>query len=326
MALGSQRRLHQSAIHKLLVALVTALVIAGCSAANDQAPTGEADSTPVAVTVPVRCRGDGAVQTWLLLPAGPPDSSLMTAYREDQVIEFQAQVLGVKDDIARTPHRAFVLAEVAEGITLTLDYQGDPPPLVLGQPYRMVAWTSPAAVTTPPSTPLTEATVQANPFQARASLERFQGYELQVFDSAGLLFLGATDVSLQDDPLGIVLEDADGECPAVPVPANRCVAERQVRPLRVRWGADTVTLYPGEDGELRHNGRVFRVSLFRNRNVQYAEPACPDYFEHRRSLRIERLDPPPVVLPLPTLTTTATVTITAPTTLTVTAPVTQTGP
>lgn len=326
MALRLPRRTRWPAAQKLLTVLAVALLVAGCAASNDEAAETEANSTPVSVSAPERCRGDGAVQTWLLLPVEPPNSNLMDAYRSQQVIEFQAQVVGAKDDVARTPHRAFVLGEVAEGITLTLDYQGDPPPLVLGQPYRIVAWTFPAASTAAQSTPLTEATVQADPLQARASLEDFQSYELQVFDEAGLLFLGATDVELQDDPLGIVLEDADGECPTVPAPNNECVAGRQVRPLRVRWGEETITLYPGEDGELRHAGQMFRISLFRNRSVQYNEPPCPGYFEHQRSLRIERLDPPPVVVPLPTLVTTATVTGTAPTTLTVTAPVTQTEP
>jgi hypothetical protein len=100
--------------------------------------------TPALAVLPEPCKGDGAVQTWLLLPRDPLQSNLMQAYADRQVIEFQATVLGSEEDVGRLPHRAFVLGELGEEITLTLDYQGDPPPLLVGQTYRMVAWALPA--------------------------------------------------------------------------------------------------------------------------------------------------------------------------------------
>lgn len=92
--------------------------------------------------IPERCQGDGAVQTWLLLPETPnsPSSELLAAYQARQVIEFRATVIGQDDSPARQPHRRFLLREAAEGINLWLDYQGDPPPLVLDQSYRFIAW------------------------------------------------------------------------------------------------------------------------------------------------------------------------------------------
>ncbi|MCB0206452.1 MAG: hypothetical protein KDH89_16650, partial [Anaerolineae bacterium] len=96
----------------------------------------------------------------------------------------------------------------------------------------------------------------------------------------------------------------------------------QVLPLEVHWRNETITLYPGEDDLLSHRGALYEVSLFRNRNLQYSEPACAGYNELTRSLRIERLDPPPVIIPPPTVT--GTVTSTLP--LTATEPLTGTAP
>lgn len=296
------------------VLVLLSLFLVACAAADDELAPASAGDTSAAVLLPEQCRGDGAVQTWLLLPVDPPNSDLLAAYQARQVIEFQAQVLGSNDDVARTPHRAFILGEAAEGITLTLDYQGDPPPLVLGQSYRMVAWSYPTSATTTQASPITEATVEADPIKARAELEEYQSYELQVFDEAGLLFLGATDADLQDDPLGIVVEPAESDCPVVPASTAQCVTERQVQPLRLRWGEDAITLYPGEDGELRHGGSVYQVSLFRSRLVRYAEPACPGYLEHQRSLRIERIAPPPVLPASPPITATSPITAAVPVT------------
>lgn len=260
--------------------------------------------TPTPAVQPELCRGDGAVQTWMLLPHQPAESELMAAYRNGQVIEFQAKVVGQSDEPARLPHRSFTIGETAEGVAMLLDYQGDPPPLVQGQTYRMIAWTDllpePAAPITATLTP-----------QARPSIPEGRGYELQVYDPAGLLFLGLTDVDLQDDPLDIELADGAGECVPVTILNNPCVVSRLVEPLRVRWGGDELTLYPGADGQVEHDGATYEVSVFRNRQVQLSDPACPDYYEHRRSLRIERLDPPPVLPTLPPITSTVTATITA---------------
>jgi hypothetical protein len=121
---------------------------------------------------------------------------------------------------------------------------------------------------------------------------------------------------LQDDPLAIELVDADGECPEVKILNNACVQMRQVRPLRVRWDDAEVLLYPGEDGELSLDGRKYQVSLYRNRALALADDACPGYWEHRRSLRLQRVEPPPAVPVLPTITVTPSLTTTAPPTLT----------
>ena len=236
-------------------------------------------------------RGDGAPQTWLLLPLDPPESELTTAYRAGQVVEFQARVLGVDDNPARAPHRRYILAEAAEGITLTLDYQGDPPLLVVDQTYRLVAWTDITRGSLSPAPTNATATVPAPLPDARS-------YGLQVFDDAGLLFLGLTNTDLRDDPLDVELTNAAGECPAVPVPSNPCVVSRQVQPLAIRWGDDRLTLYPGDDGQLTHDGALYEVSLYRNRQLAFPDPACTDYSELTRSLRIERVDPPPVLMPL----------------------------
>jgi hypothetical protein len=146
---------------------------------------------------------------------------------------------------------------------------------------------------------------------------------VQVYDSAGLLFLGRTDVDDPNDPLGLRVSNATGECPAAPVPQNACVQSRQVLPAAIGWDDAELTLYPGEDGLLVHQGDTYSVTLFRNRQVIDADPPCADYSEHRRSLRIDRVDPLPVLPPLPpiteTLTTTLSFTLTAP--LTGTAPV-----
>lgn len=301
----------------LLPVVIASLILAACNLSNGEpAPAPEQEAaTPVALSQ--RCRGDGAVQTWLLLPLDPPESELMAAYNDRQVIEFQATVIGQDDDPARQPHRRFILREAAEGVTLILDYQGDPPPLVQGQSYRMVAW---ADLAPPASEPITTTeSVAAGP-----ALPPSNGYELQIFDSAGLLFVGLTDVDLQDDPLDIRLENIPGECAPVPAAGNLCVAGRQVQPLRIQWGQEELSLYPGDDGQLQHLGASYVVALFRNRQVTYAEPACADYSEHQRSLRIDRVQPPPVLPTLPpitgTLTTTLPITLTIPLTGTVPVP------
>jgi len=116
------------------------------------------------------------------------------------------------------------------------------------------------------------------------------------------------------------LTDAPGECPAVPVPSNPCVVSRQVHPLEIRWGGETISLYPGEDDILSHRGALYEVSLYRNRELTFPEPVCAGYDELTRSLRIERLDPPPVIVPPPTVTGTLTTTLP----LTGTAPITTT--
>jgi hypothetical protein len=242
-------------------------------------------------------------------------SELVAAYERGQVIEFQATVIGQDDNPALQPHRRFILREAAEGITLLLDYQGDPPPLIQGQSYRFIAWAD----------LLTEgqaAPIAPPPTDPRALIPASSGYELQVFDSAGLLFLGRTDVEEQEDPLGVSFSNADGACPAVPTTQNACVQSRRALPLTVRWNGDELTLYPGEDGLLAHEGATYTVALFRNREVIWGEPPCLDYNEHRRSLRIDRVDPLPVLPVLPPIT--ATITTTLP--ITLTAPLTETSP
>jgi hypothetical protein len=120
--------------------------------------------------------------------------------------------------------------------------------------------------------------------------------------------------------LAIELADAEGECPQVTILNNACVQMRQVRPLRVRWDDAEVVLYPGEDRELSMDGRKYQVSLYRNRTVVLADEPCPGYWEHRRSLRLQRVEPPPVVPALPPSTVTPSLTTTVP--LTVPLPIT----
>ncbi len=125
----------------------------------------------------------------------------------------------------------------------------------------------------------------------------------------------------QDDALELQLLDAPSDCPAVPArPAqSACVQSRTTSPLTVRWGGDELVLYPGEDGLLAHRGASYRVALFRNRQVAYVDPPCADYREHQRSLRIDRVEPPPVLPAPPAITTTVTASLT--TTLPLTMPV-----
>ena len=191
------------------------------------------------------------MQTWQLLPVQPATSDLMAAYDDREVVEFSGAVFGSDDDPSRQPHRRYLIREAAEGITVTLDYQGDPPPLAVGPRYRFVAW---ADFVPPPAKPLT-ATVTPTPVN---QLPDAASYELQVHDSIGLLFLGLTDTDLADDPLGIEVSDAEGDCPAVVITNNPCVETRQVQPLRIRWGDDEITLYPGEDGQLATPGHDLR--------------------------------------------------------------------
>lgn len=300
-------------MRRLLAVGAMALACAACTLPGPVAPPQEPEVTPALAVLPELCQGDGAVPTWLLLPRDPLQSDLMQAYADRQVIEFQATVLGSEDDVARLPHRSFILGELGEEITVTLDYQGDPPPLLVGQTYRMVAWALPADAAeatagTPGLTPVATSLQQ--------DLGRYQSYELEIFDEEGLLFLGLTDVDLQDDPLAIELADADGECPQVTILNNPCVQMRQVQPLRVRWDDAEVVLYPGEDRELSMDGRKYQVSLYRNRTVVLADEPCPGYWEHGRSLRLQRLEPPPVVPALPTITVTSSLTTTVPPTVT----------
>lgn len=302
---------------RVVLWLALVVTLAACQA-SPLAPEGDnpaAEGQP-SIDLPAQCRGDGAPQTWLLLPLDPPESELTTAYRAGQVVEFQARVVAVDDDPARAPHRRFILAEPAEGITLTLDYQGDPPPLAVGQSYRLVAWADIASGSLSP--------IPAN--EAAAPLPQARGYGLQLFDDVGLLFVGLTNTDLRDDPLAIELTNAEGECPTVPVPANPCVVSRQVQPLEIRWDNDLVRLYPGEDGRLAHDGALYQVSLFRNRVLQQPEPACANYSELTRSLRFERVAPPPALAPLPATTGTLTTTLPLTLPLTNTLPLTVTGP
>ena len=280
-------------MNKSLFALLIGLAVAlaGCSAPQLAPQSGSPDAAAQQqIERPEQCRGDGAAQTWLVLPLDPPELQLTTAYRAGQVVEFTAQVIGLDDDPARAPHRRIILSEMAEGITVTLDYQGDPPLLAPQQSYRLVAWAD--IVGRPP------AEAQSSPV-ATPALPEVRSYGFQVFDDAGLLFLGLTNTDLRDDPLGVELIDGEGVCPSVPVRNNPCVVSRQVRPLEVRWGDDAVTLYPGEDGQLAHGDALYQVSLFRNRGLELPELACSGYRELTRSLRLQRIDPPPVIIPPP---------------------------
>ena len=279
-------------LRSILILLI--LLLSSCSLPDAGSTPAAPDRKPETVAaIPDKCRGDGAVQTWQLLPVQPATSELMAAYDDREVVEFSGAVFGSDDDPSRQPHRRYLISEAAEGITITLDYQGDPPPLAVGPRYRFVAW---AGFVPPPANPFT-ATVTPTPLN---QLPDAAGYELQVHDSIGLLFLGLTDTDLADDPLGIEVSNAEGDCPTVVITNNPCVESRQVQPLRIRWDNNEITLYPGEDGQLQHQGMIYEVSVFRNRQVTYAEPACAGYSEHARSLRVDRIDPPPVVPAPPT--------------------------
>ena len=299
----------------LAALLLIGLLASACTGENSQPAAEPSQSVAAPIDVPAQCSGDGAVQTWLLLPAEQKPSELLAAYQDRQVIEFQATVVGQDDSPALQPHRRFLLREAAEGVMLWLDYQGDPPPLVQSQSYRFVAW---ADLVTNVATPA----ATAAPNDPRAAIPDSRGYELQAHDSAGLLFLGLTDVEEEDDSLGLQIVDANSDCPAMPAPQNACVQSRTTLPLLIRWGDDELVLYPGEDGQTIYQGATYVASLFRNRQVTPAEPPCPDYYEHRRSLRIDRIDPPPVLPVLPPIT--GTITSTLPVTLT--APLTGTAP
>lgn len=291
-------RLRRAALAGLL-----AWSLLGACVNSENLPAAEPDQPAAAdLQVPDHCRGDGAVQTWLLLPVEEQPSELLAAYQDRQVIEFQATVIGQDDSPALQPHRRFLLQEAAEGVALWLDYQGDPPPLIQGMSYRFIAWAdfAPAGSALPDETP------SADP---RAAIPAARGYELQAFDSAGLLFLGSTDVLEQQEALRLQLIDGGGDCPAVPAPQNACVSSRAALPLLVRWGDDELMLYSGEDGQITQQGATYIVSLFRNRQVALADPPCPDYHEHRRSLRIDRIEPLPVLPELPPITGTITTTL-----------------
>lgn len=286
---GRRRRIGRAAPAALLMLVI--LGLGGCTPPAAAPASTPAQGVAAPAAIPDQCRGDGAVQTWLLLPqvGGARPSELLAAYQDRQVIEFHATVVGRDDSPALQPHRRFLLREAAEGIPLWLDYQGDPPPLIQGQSYRFIAW---ADLTPAPPTPGASTT----PADPRSLIPASRGYELQIYDSVGLLFLGRTDVDEQDDALGLQLIDGAGACPAVPAsPAqSACMQSRTTLPLVVRWGEDELSLLPGEDGLLSHRGATYSVALFRNRALAYADPPCPDYHEHRRSLRIDRVDPLPM--------------------------------
>ncbi len=312
-------RMWQAALAGLL-----ALALLGACASGDGLPAAEPDQPAAAsVEVPEQCRGDGAVQTWLLLPVEEKPSELLAAYQDRQVIEFQATVIGQDDNPALQPHRRFLLREAAEGVILWLDYQGDPPPLIQGQSYRFIAWadlvnSGQAAQRGAPGQATAASGAPESTPERYADIPPSRGYEMQIFDSVGLLFLGRTDVEEQDDALGLQLVDAPGDCPAVPARQgqNACVLSRTTAPLAVRWDGEELVLHPGEDGMMAHRDAIYSVALFRNRQVIYVDPPCAAYNEHRRSLRIDRVDPLPVLpAPLPltgTITTTLPLTRTAP--------------
>lgn len=297
----SERRRHRA--WASLLALVVLLLAACTQPGSEPAPApGEQAAAPV--TLPERCRGDGAVQTWQLLPLDPPQSELLAAYQGREVIEFQATVIGQDDAPALQPHRRFILREAAEGVTLLLDYQGDPPLLIQGQSYRFIAWADQVSAQDGQAT----ATPSNDP---RDAIPPSRGYELQIYDSAGLLFLGRTDVDEQDNALGLQVSNAPSECPAAPAPQNDCVLSRQVLPVTLRWGDAELTLYPGEEDRLTYQGGTYVVALFRNRALVYPDAPCQGYHEHQRSLRIDRIDPLPVLPALPPITGTITATLPA---------------
>ncbi len=123
-----------------LAALLILALAGACTVASDEPAVDPGQPAAAPVDIPAQCSGDGAVQTWLLLPVDQQPSELLAAYQDRQVIEFQATVVGQDDNPALQPHRRFLLSEAAEGVSLWLDYQGDPPPLIRGQSYRFVAW------------------------------------------------------------------------------------------------------------------------------------------------------------------------------------------
>jgi hypothetical protein len=297
--------------------LALSLALASCTLPGASTPTpapGVLPSEPA--NLPDRCRNDGAVQTWLLLPLDAEQSALLAAYQARQVVEFHATVIGQDDSPALAPHRRFILREAAEGRTLLLDYQGDPPPLVQGQRYRFVAWADLVEGDVAPA-------AGARPDDPRLAIPASRGYELQVFDPAGLLFLGQTDVLEPDEALGLRLDNPASACPALPAPQNACVESRQVLPLTVHWNDLQATLYPGDETLLAHEAGLYSVTLFRSRRVTYADPPCADYHEHQRSLRIDRIEPLPALPVLPPIT--GTITATLPT-ITVTIPITLPPP
>lgn len=280
------------------VLLALSLALASCTLPGASTPTPAPGAPAVEpINLPDQCRDDGAVQTWLLLPLEAGPSALLAAYQARQVVEFYATVIGQDDNPALAPHRRLILREAVEDRTLLLDYQGDPPPLVQGQRYRFVAW---ADLVEDEGTPA----AGARPDDPRLAIPASRGYELQVYDPAGLLFLGQTDVLEPDEALGLRMDNPASACPALPAPQNVCVASRQVLPLTVTWDDVEATLYPGEETLLTHEGALYSIILFRSRRVAYADPACPDYFEHQRSLRIDRIDPLPVLPVLPPITAT----------------------
>ncbi|MER2597961.1 MAG: hypothetical protein ABTQ73_00385 [Caldilineales bacterium] len=273
---------------RLLILLLVLLWTTACNKAVP-APISLAEQTAAPLgNLPLACQGDGAVQTWLLLPADDKPVQVMEAYAAGQVIELEATVVGQDDAPALQPHRRLLLRDAAEGIGLWLDYQGDPPPLVQGMRYRFVAWAD-----------LRQA--QPTPMAGRPAIPLAARYAVAVYDRAGLLFLGLTDVAETDisaELPGFSLQNGNSDCPAMAT-NNACVASRSVLPLQITWGEAQVMLYPGEDAELAYGGARYTVELFRNRQTQAIDPPCTDYFEHQRSLRLDRFEPAPFAPAVP---------------------------
>ncbi len=300
---------HRHGAWPLLLALVL-LLLAACTQPGSEPTPAPGEQAAAPVTLPERCRGDGAVQTWLLLPLDPPQSELLTAYQDRQVIEFQATVIGQDDAPALQPHRRFILREAAEGITLLLDYQGDPPLLIQGQSYRFIAWAD--LVAAPDE--LATATPSTDPRESIPAKPRLRGADLRQRRAA---LPGPHRRGRAGRPAGLT-DQRRGRGNARLRQRRRTPACRAGRCCRSRYAGDDaeLTLYPGEDDLLAYQDGTYAVTLFRNRQVVYAEPPCADYHEHQRSLRIDRVDPLPVLPTLPpitgTLTTTLPITSTAP--------------
>lgn len=287
-----------------LLALLLALASASACTKAGSAPISVAEQTAAPLTdLPAACQGDGAVQTWLLLPADDKPAQVMEAYAAGQVIDLEATVVGQDDAPALQPHRRLLLRDAAEGIGVWLDYQGDPPPLVQGMRYRFVAWAD--------RRPLQ---AQPTPATGRVAIPQAASYALAVYDNAGLLFLGLTDVAEADvsaELPGFILQNGDGDCPAMAT-SNACVASRRVLPLQLAWDDALVMLFPGDNGELAHGGARYEVELFRNRQTQPVDPPCADYYEHQQSLRLDRFEPAPFAPATPTIAPAAPITATAP--------------
>ncbi|MEA3337455.1 MAG: hypothetical protein U9R25_16265 [Chloroflexota bacterium] len=302
-----------------------AMLLVACVLPEELPAPRPINITPTPIVQPEHCTGDGAIQSWILLPDDPLSPDLLTAYANGQIIEFQASLLATDEDPVNLPHRSFTLGEVAEGITLTLDYLGDPPPLAVNQSYRMIAWTDliEPLTRTMTTAQLSPTATITSTVTIRRYLPQSHGYELQVYDDHGLLFLGATDVDLLDDSLLMSTAEADSDCPVIStIDMDGCRIDRQVMPLLFQWQDKELTLYPGEDGQMRQGAAVYQVSVFRNRVTEFDQSTCPDYYENTRSIRVERLFPLPTAPLLPDQPLTVTVPLTTGQPLTTTIPLT----